>query len=378
MNQTKKILSAYLSLALVISLFAWTIGFGVSIKSASAENLTSVSDVLSNSDLDAVATHTISWTNGSTTLAGQTVKITFDPDSDGFDAIDTVAASDLSMTGDASVVANVGACSGANQYYFTSASASAGDESITLTACSGDVAAGSVSLTIAPKIVNPGTTGSYIIRLQSGTMSRTDTRIAIIDNVVVTAAVDTTFSFQINGVSSTEALTNGASSTYDSTATSMDFGTLPINTPVTMAQELHVATNARNGFVVTVTEDQNLLSSTGADIDQFIDGASTTVPVGWQGPANTLDSEETYGHWGLTSDDSDLNSGEFGTSTPLWAGNFDTTNVPRQIFSHNGPSDGTTQDKGTARVAYRIQIGPLQEAGNDYTNTLTYVATPTF
>lgn len=44
----------------------------------------------------------------------------------------------------------------------------------------------------------------------------------------------------------------------------------------------------------------------------------------------------------------------------------------------NGPADGSTAHQGRTRVGYKIQIGSLQEAGTDYTNTLTYVATPTF
>ena len=58
-----------------------------------------------------------------------------------------------------------------------------------------------------------------------------------------------------------------------------------------------------------------------------------------------------------------------------YVGNFDN---PRGIFWHTGPSDGTTANIGSTTVAYTIQVGALQEAGNDYTNTLTYVATPTF
>jgi hypothetical protein len=75
----------------------------------------------------------------------------------------------------------------------------------------------------------------------------------------------------------------------------------------------------------------------------------------------------------VTSDDADEGGGEFTGS--LYAGNIDQ---PRQVFSHNGPSNGVAQDKGVAHVLYSVQIGSLQEAGNDYTNTLTYVATPTF
>jgi hypothetical protein len=125
---------------------------------------------------------------------------------------------------------------------------------------------------------------------------------------------------------------------------------------------------------VTVFQDQNLTSATGADIDQFIDGAGTATPAAWQAPANTLGSENTYGHFGITSEDSSLTAGdEFGSA--LYAGNISTA---RQVFYHNGPADGSTAHQGRTRIGYKIQIGSLQEAGTDYSNTLTYVATPTF
>jgi hypothetical protein len=44
---------------------------------------------------------------------------------------------------------------------------------------------------------------------------------------------------------------------------------------------------------------------------------------------------------------------------------------------HNGPSDGLTADIGTTTVAYTVGITALQEAG-DYSNTLTYICTPTY
>jgi hypothetical protein len=73
---------------------------------------------------------------------------------------------------------------------------------------------------------------------------------------------------------------------------------------------------------------------------------------------------------GITSDDTNY----FGSN--LWAGDILVT--PRAIYTHNGPVDGTTTGEGTTRVGYQIEISNLQEAGQDYTNTLTYIATPTF
>jgi hypothetical protein len=52
--------------------------------------------------------------------------------------------------------------------------------------------------------------------------------------------------------------------------------------------------------------------------------------------------------------------------------------TPRAIFAHDGPADGITTDVGSTTVAYKVEITALQEAADDYTATLTYIATPTF
>jgi hypothetical protein len=44
---------------------------------------------------------------------------------------------------------------------------------------------------------------------------------------------------------------------------------------------------------------------------------------------------------------------------------------------NNGPADGSSANSGKVQVAYGVQISTLQAAG-DYTNTLTYTATPSF
>src|SRR5690606_27107150 len=106
----------------------------------------------------------------------------------------------------------------------------------------------------------------------------------IIDNVVVTAAVSTTFEFTVSSIDAAETV-NGEATTVASTATTIPFGTLAAGTPVTIGQRLNVSTNAAEGFVVTVEQDGNLLSSNGADIDGFIDGTYTDTPTAWVPPA---------------------------------------------------------------------------------------------
>ena len=198
------------------------------------------------------------------------------------------------------------------------------------------------------------------------------TRVAIVNNVTLTASVDTTFTFTVTGMA-TSSTVNGETLTASSTPTVLAFGTLSPGVATVLGHQLNVTTNAKNGFSVTVQENQPPTSAIGANIDLFKDGATTSVPTAWTSPTNVLGQPNTYGHIGVTSADSDEGAGEFvGTK---YAGNFDQ---PRQLFSNPGPADGVTANQGSTTVAYKIQIGTLQEAANDYTNVLTYVATPTF
>jgi hypothetical protein len=225
------------------------------------------------------------------------------------------------------------------------------------------------------RIVNPTTQTSYIIRVsddQSGG-NLGDTRVAIISQVTVTAAVDTSLTFTINAVLPGVSV-NGTTTTATSSATTITFGTTTPGIPVIAAQDLRVTTNAKNGFQVTVIQNGNLLSSNGADIDMFLANNGTGTPSSWQAPQNDITNEATWGHYGLMSDDANLTGGAFGSN--LWVGNFATTT--RVVFSHATSSDGVTQNIGATKVAYALQVGALQEAATDYTNTLTYVCTPTF
>lgn len=374
------------AVVLLIALLLWSTGMPWAWMPASARAaaLTNLSDTLSDSDLSAVSDHTFEFTTTNALDADDTIDIWFDP-TGGLFTINNLGASDFTATSGIKVVGNaVGACTGdASEVYVGTSTA----ERVSLTVCTGDtVAAGTKVFTMDNgKIVNPGAATSYVIRVRtlnegvddtSSIIDQGDTRVAIIDDVVVTASVDTTFTFTISGLPNGTTV-NGTTTSTSSTATLLDFGTLTPGTPKTVGQRLNVATNARNGFSVTVYQDQNLTSATGADIDLYIDGATTSTPTAWTAPANTLDNYDTYGHIGLTSSDSTLSAGDvFGAN--LYVGDFVASTSQREIFYHDGPSDGTTDNIGSTTVAYTIQITNLQEAGTDYSNILTYIATPTF
>jgi hypothetical protein len=364
--------------AMLVAIAVLALSFGA-FSHAQAANLTSISDTLSDSNSTSTSNHTIQFTVPTSSpgvAAGGTIVVAFPA---GFNVASIVFGDvDLNIAGVDQTLA--AAPSGATW------GATVTGQNLTLLSGSGVATAGqlvtikvgtnaTVGGTGTHQVTNP-VAGSYEFVVTAGVADTGRTRVAILSNVTVTAVVDTSFVFTVAGLATTTTV-NGTSTTGSTTPTQIPFGTLVAGQIKTLGQQLSVTTNARNGFVVTVQQSQNLLSSTGADIDGFIDGAYTNTPTAWQAPTNVITNENTWGHWGLTTDDSDLNAQVGGGS---FAGTLfvAASTTARNIFAHSGPADGTTVDKGTAKVAYNIQITPLQEAGNDYSTILTYIATPTF
>lgn len=233
------------------------------------------------------------------------------------------------------------------------------------------VATGSL-IQIDVSAINPGAIGSYGVILLTSQNERANVMFAVVDKVLVSATVPSALLFTISGVA-TSTVVNGATTTLQSLSTALDFNSLEFGTSSIMAQELSVTTNASYGYIVTVEQNQNLTTNSGADISAFRDGSSTLEA--WSPPAAILATSSTYGHFGFTSDDDSLIGGANPFADGVYTGFSSTT--PVEIMYNSGPSDGITQAKGMAKVAYRIQVSPFQEAG-DYYNTLTYIATPTY
>jgi hypothetical protein len=198
--------------------------------------------------------------------------------------------------------------------------------------------------------------------------------------VNVTAAVATTFTFTVSPLATSTTLGNNATTTGNDTSSTLPFGTIAPNTHNELGQQLNVTTNASNGFAVTIHEDQDLTSNKGNIIHLFSNANATATPSPWTSPTNIINNPLTYGHFGITSDDTSstaVGGPFFGSSTALYAGSFNPTST-LTVFGWTGPADGTTQNVGAAKVAMRIEISPLQAAANDYVNNLIYVATPIF
>jgi len=361
-----------------LAVLLWSLGLP-SLRFADAANITDVSDTLSNSAPSASSDHTITFVTPTGVLNAGTIVIDL---SAGF----TNGASadftdiDVATTSDFTVAAN---CAGSERV-----GAAFSGLVLTLTLCSGDggsIPAGATTTiqigdnatggTANQQLVNSAAEGSYEIGFTVGASDSGWTRVVILDNVQVTAAVDTIFTFTVTGLAGGQSV-NGTSTTGATGSTSIPFGTLLAGVASTAAQSLSVSTNAANGYSVTVQLNQDLQSSTGADIDGFTQGSYTNTPVTWVAPTSIVGNENTYGHWGITSDDATTTRSagdEFNANE--WAS---ASTSPRVVMSHTGPANGTGTGEGITRVGYKVQIGGLQEAGDDYTATLTYVATPTF
>lgn len=365
-----------IALALIASILFWFTGLPFALNIATAATVTQFSATASSSVPSASTNYTLRWTDATQITVGQTIKISFDPGNSTFD-LGSLANNEVTSTSTPVGLSIITTACGAvtpNQVSINAGiSNAAGDKSVTLVAC-GTVATGTRTVMFTGSHVqNPASPGTYPIVIGGTQTDSGTTLVAITNRVTLTASVATSFLFTVAGLASGQTV-NGETTSTTTTASSIGFGVLTSGAPIVGGQELTVETNAVSGFVVTLKEDQNLTSSAGGQIYTFKDGGASSLPLVWAAPSGTLGSPLTYSHFGVTSDDADLNGGEFvGTK---YAGNFATTS--RTIFSNSGAADGITQNIGKARVAYKIEITDLQAAGSDYSNHLIYVCTPTF
>lgn len=360
-----------------LAVLLWSLGLQ-NLRIADAANVTYFSDTLSTSATSTLASHELSYVipTGSTGVQNdETITVTFPATFTGTSSV-TFSDVDLEVNGVDEAIVN-GAPTG-NNWGFTWLG-----DTMTLTAANDESIAANATVTIkigsnadggTDRLINPSTANTWEINLSSGSGTDTGaTRVVTLSTVTVTASVDTTFNFTVGGLSA-GTVVNGTTTTGDTTATAIPFGQMDsgVGNASTSGQLLTVSTNASQGYTVSVQVDHTLLSSTGADIDPYND---TDTPTDWANPAGTLGQENTYGHWGLTTSDTDTKARNTEFGVDEWIG---ATTTGRIIMGHDGPSDGQTSGIGTSAVAYKIQITDLQEAGDDYEATLTYVATPTF
>jgi hypothetical protein len=390
MSRTFSSLSLLQATAAIVAMtiVLWSIGVP-SLRFVEAANVITLSNTLSNSAPTGASDHTINFITPSGVANGETITVDF---SDGPFVVGSVDFTDIDVVDDTNDLTVAADCSGSEEV-----GAAFSGTTLTLTFCAGDGAViptfGTTTIKIGENATFSGDTGdadeqlanpsagSYQVVLTVGSQDVGETRVAIVPTVLVTAAVDTEFTFTVEGVGPGATVNVGDITTGSTTATTIPFGVLEAGTPSTTAQDLTVETNAANGFVVTVTAGSQLVAANGADIDSFRNGNDESTPTAWELPTPVLGDDDTYGHWGLTTDDDSLTDAltdpfDAGGSGELFVAASTTAGV--EVFRHDGPTDGTITGEGTTRVGYKIAISALQEAADDYQATLTYVATPVF
>ena len=357
-----------------LALFLWSTGLPTLFRTAEAASITSASDTLSNSAPSLATNHTIAFITPNGMTAGQSIAITFAPEftlpSLGVEDFD-LTASGTSQTLDGSNGSGIWGVSTSSQTItFTSPSNVGQASSTAIVIYIGDNA--STSGSGNDQIVNPSATTSYAIDIGGSMPDSGQVRVAIVSEVLVSASVDTSLTFTVSGVNSSSTV-NGSPTTTAATTTynTLPFGTLGINSSKTLAHDLLITTNASQGYTVTVRQTGPLQSTTGATIDGFIDGSDTNTPTAWTSPTAVVTDTDTYGHWGITSSDTNIiaRSGSNFTSN-TWVA---PSTTPIAIMGHNGPVLATT-----TRIGYQAEISALQEAGDDYETEIRYIATPVF
>lgn len=198
-------------------------------------------------------------------------------------------------------------------------------------------------------------------------------RVAHIESVRVTATVDPTISFSIAGISS-GATRCGVSTDVTTTATSVPFGAMTLNSFKTLAQDLTVSTNASSGYAVTAAENDEL--GLGGATTPFIPDTSCD-----SGPCTISSAQDwntaTNNGFGYSLENVDAAIIPFEYDT---AGTFDARpfanlvdgDTPTTIFNSTAVANAEN-----AYVCYRLSVGATQAAG-DYENQITYTATGTF
>ncbi len=371
----------HVSVVLIFSILIWALGLPGMFLHVEAAQLDTLSDTLSTSKPGTVSDHTIQFDTPTGVPAdGTTIEINVPT---GFD-MSFIGEDDIDIMDDGVDLTTADACGSVN------AAVSTSSQTITIEICNGGGGAIDAASTVvieigqnatssgngSNQITNHVSEGNYELGI-TGTMEDIGyTRLAIIKSITVTGDVDNYFEFHILGVDANETVNTDATATFaTTTATSVPFGTVEPATEYVLAQDITVSTNAVNGFMVSVFADGDLEASSGATINSFIDGVGTPAPIIWSAPSAQSGSADTYGHWGVTTEDATLtDDNSFGDA--LYAGDFIST--PREVMYSTSSADGSTEHIGATRVGYKMQISSMQEAAKDYTTTLVYIATPVF
>lgn len=237
-----------------------------------------------------------------------------------------------------------------------------------------------------PEKISPlGIADIYFLTIETSAGEGAFLPVAIIETLKIKGKIHPILTFEIRGLGIGERVHQNLVTTVSTTASTIGFQNIPINTPVLGAQDIFVTTNAGFGFRVNIIQTSDLIAIRDGRVYRifcFENGRCKNPEnaLSWIKPEGILGDPKTYGHFGITSEDNSLgencnfNYYGFG-STPKWAG--PDLGQPIEIMRNCGPADGQTRHQGWTRIGFQVEVTPLQPAGN-YQTTFSYVLTPIF
>ena len=231
------------------------------------------------------------------------------------------------------------------------------------------------------KLPNPAA-GSYTIDINESDFGDTgEVQVAIIAGVTTTATVSASLSVTVALVAAAQTV-NGQTVDIESTATTIPFGTMVVNTWKALAHDITVSTNAGEGYTTSIRQIDgsgmtNILASSSNNIDGFRGAGGTATnaaPLAWAAGTNPTGSGANVdtGWYGYTTEDATLGTGtadRFTNPGNYWAP-FDI--APYEVAYASGPVNAEV-----VRVGHMLEANALQPQGV-YTGTIEYICTAVF
>ena len=356
MTKIKIKLRKAVTLVALVSLATYTFAFG---NVAYAGAMSDITASLSTTTPGASATHTITFTNASTT-AIETVYIKYCTAAGSYDA-DCTAPTGLALPASSGVTLT-GFPSATN-----TASGSANVETVTITTPGSEtVQAHSVAIA---GVTNPSA-GVFYIRLKTtdGTPGNDiDTgNTASASIAAVTVSGTQLESLSVNVAAKTSGTVCGKTVLGTGvTASAVNFGTFNGTTSITGAHTVTIGTNAASGYTMKM-EESGLLTNQS-------DGTKTIADFGGESDSSsgTAWNEGTSTGFGICATGTHANTTAFGAAPGSLYLKI-TNGSPKTIASYGSPVAETGTD-----IAYTVAVSSNLAAGT-YTNTVNYFVLPQY
>ena len=291
---------------------------------AFAAPVTGLSDDMTRQKISEASTHTVSFDTGTAMVASDTVTVTFPA---AFTGTAATSSTDWAFAGNVA----------------------------TYTA-PGVVSAGTTLTLVATGLINPSSAGNQILTI-GGTYDTGEITVPIItdDQIVVTAKVDQTLTFDVIDASDTDNAVGFGSLTTGAIRYANDAGTGNTSIEAGGASLVQIGTNASGGYSIDVT-GETLTSGT------------DTIDALYTAAAPTAGQEE----FGITA------TIEAGTGTLAVESDYDTTyHLPDSLATDLLASRTDPASADELGIQYVANIDAATEAGN-YSTAITFTATANF